>query len=134
MAKSWIPRRMYDVCHDTVLMTGHVAYTQDHPAQLRLRDILASDIGEGTANVSRISWPAARSASLRADWGADRLVEPALAEDVGHDVYCPIFHNSTAPLFVKVAIKASLSPNAASITGLFCSGVEVNLPLAIFQR
>jgi cyclohexanecarboxyl-CoA dehydrogenase len=54
MAKSWVPRRMYDVCHDAVLMIGHVAYTSEHPAQLRLRDILASDIGEGTANVSRI--------------------------------------------------------------------------------
>jgi cyclohexanecarboxyl-CoA dehydrogenase len=54
MAKAWVPRRMFDVCHDALLMHGHVGYTDEHPAQQRLRDILAADIGEGMANVQRI--------------------------------------------------------------------------------
>lgn len=54
MAKAWIPRKMFDVCHEALLMHGHVGYSDEHPAQRRLRDVLAADIGEGMANVQRI--------------------------------------------------------------------------------
>lgn len=54
MAKAWVPRAMFDVCHDAVLTVGHIAYTREHPAQLRLRDVLSTDIGEGMANVQRL--------------------------------------------------------------------------------
>lgn len=54
MAKSWIPRLASSVCHEAILTIGHVAYSREHPAQLRLRDVLATELGEGPANTQRM--------------------------------------------------------------------------------
>jgi cyclohexanecarboxyl-CoA dehydrogenase len=54
MAKAWIPRLASTVCHEAILMIGHVAYSREHPAQLRLRDVLATELGEGPANTQRM--------------------------------------------------------------------------------
>lgn len=54
MAKAWIPRLASDVCHETILIIGHVAYSREHPAQVRLRDVLATELGEGPANTQRM--------------------------------------------------------------------------------
>jgi cyclohexanecarboxyl-CoA dehydrogenase len=54
MAKAWIPRLASTVCHEAILTIGHVAYSREHPAQLRLRDVLATELGEGPANTQRI--------------------------------------------------------------------------------
>jgi cyclohexanecarboxyl-CoA dehydrogenase len=54
MAKSWIPALASDVCRDAILTIGHVAYSREHPAQVRLRDVLATELGEGPANTQRI--------------------------------------------------------------------------------
>jgi len=54
MAKSWIPRLAVDACHESLLTIGHVAYSREHPAQLRLRDLLGTELGEGPANTQRI--------------------------------------------------------------------------------
>ncbi len=54
MAKSWIPRLAAWVCHESILTIGHVAYSREHPAQVRLRDILATELGEGPANTQRM--------------------------------------------------------------------------------
>ena len=54
MAKSWIPRLASTVCHEAILTIGHVAYSREHPAQLRLRDVLATELGEGPANTQRM--------------------------------------------------------------------------------
>jgi len=50
MAKAWIPRLASTACHEAILTIGHVAYSREHPAQLRLRDVLATELGEGPAN------------------------------------------------------------------------------------
>jgi cyclohexanecarboxyl-CoA dehydrogenase len=54
MAKSWIPRLASSVCHESILTIGHVAYSREHPAQVRLRDVLATELGEGPANTQRM--------------------------------------------------------------------------------
>ncbi|HEY3239574.1 MAG TPA: acyl-CoA dehydrogenase family protein [Acidimicrobiia bacterium] len=54
MGKSWIPRLASSVCHEAILTIGHVAYSREHPAQLRLRDVLATELGEGPANTQRM--------------------------------------------------------------------------------
>jgi cyclohexanecarboxyl-CoA dehydrogenase len=54
MAKSWIPALASAVCHEAILTIGHVAYSREHPAQLRLRDVLATELGEGPANTQRM--------------------------------------------------------------------------------
>ena len=46
--KAWVPKRMVDVCHTALLTIGHVAYSTEHPAQLRLRDVIGVEMGEGT--------------------------------------------------------------------------------------
>ncbi|HMC80549.1 MAG TPA: acyl-CoA dehydrogenase family protein, partial [Acidimicrobiia bacterium] len=54
MAKAWIPRLASTVCHEAILTIGHVAYSREHTAQLRLRDVLATELGEGPANTQRM--------------------------------------------------------------------------------
>jgi cyclohexanecarboxyl-CoA dehydrogenase len=54
MAKSWIPRLAVDACHEALLTIGHVAYSREHPAQVRLRDVLGTELGEGPTNTQRI--------------------------------------------------------------------------------
>ena len=54
MTKAWIPRLASRVCHESILTIGHVAYSREHPAQLRLRDVLATELGEGPANTQRM--------------------------------------------------------------------------------
>jgi cyclohexanecarboxyl-CoA dehydrogenase len=54
MAKTWIPRLASTVCHEAILTIGHVAYSREHAAQLRLRDVLATELGEGPANTQRM--------------------------------------------------------------------------------
>jgi cyclohexanecarboxyl-CoA dehydrogenase len=54
MAKAWIPRLAVEACHEAVLTIGHVAYSREHPAQVRFRDVLGTELGEGPANTQRI--------------------------------------------------------------------------------
>lgn len=54
MAKAWIPPRMFEICHWALQVQGHPAYTHGHPAQQRLRDVLATEIGEGATNIQRL--------------------------------------------------------------------------------
>lgn len=54
MAKAWIPRKMTDVCRECLLMLGHYGYSLDSSIQLRMRDILGAELGEGPANTQRL--------------------------------------------------------------------------------
>lgn len=54
MAKSWIPPLASAVCRQSILTIGHVAYSREHPAQVRLRDVLATELGEGPSNTQRM--------------------------------------------------------------------------------
>jgi cyclohexanecarboxyl-CoA dehydrogenase len=54
MAKAWIPPRMFEICHWALQVQGHPAYTRGHKAQQRLRDVLATELGEGATNIQRL--------------------------------------------------------------------------------
>jgi cyclohexanecarboxyl-CoA dehydrogenase len=54
MAKTWIPSLASQVCREALLTIGHIGYSSEHPAQLRLRDVLGTELGEGPANTQRI--------------------------------------------------------------------------------
>jgi alkylation response protein AidB-like acyl-CoA dehydrogenase len=54
MAKMWVPPRMFAICHWALEVAGHAGYTHEHAAQLRLRDVLATEIGEGATNIQRL--------------------------------------------------------------------------------
>jgi cyclohexanecarboxyl-CoA dehydrogenase len=51
MAKAWVPGHMVEICHTAMLTIGHVAYSDEHPVQLRLRDLMAAEIAEGPENI-----------------------------------------------------------------------------------
>ena len=54
MAKGWVPRKMTEVCHECLIFLGHAGYALDSSIQLRMRDIIGAEIGEGPANTQRM--------------------------------------------------------------------------------
>lgn len=54
MAKYWAPKLSVDVIHQCLLTIGHVAYSTEHKVGQRLRDVIGLEIGDGTAQVSKL--------------------------------------------------------------------------------
>jgi cyclohexanecarboxyl-CoA dehydrogenase len=54
MVKWWGPKIAVDAIHDCLVLHGHYGYTQDLPLEQRLRDVIGLEIGDGTAQVSKI--------------------------------------------------------------------------------
>jgi cyclohexanecarboxyl-CoA dehydrogenase len=54
MVKWWGPKIAVDAIHECLLLHGHYGYTQDLPLEQRLRDVIGLEIGDGTAQVSKI--------------------------------------------------------------------------------
>jgi cyclohexanecarboxyl-CoA dehydrogenase len=54
MVKWWGPKVAVDAIHDCLLLHGHYGYSQDLPLEQRLRDVIGLEIGDGTAQVSKI--------------------------------------------------------------------------------
>lgn len=54
MAKAFVPKAVFDLVHDCLLFFGHAGYALENPMQLRLRDVLAAELGEGPANIQRL--------------------------------------------------------------------------------
>jgi cyclohexanecarboxyl-CoA dehydrogenase len=54
MVKWWGPKVAVDAIHECLLLHGHYGYTQDLPIEQRLRDVIGLEIGDGTAQVSKI--------------------------------------------------------------------------------
>ena len=51
----WLgPRTSMEAAHDCLLLMGHYGYTTDNPMEQRLRDIMAVEIADGTAQVQKI--------------------------------------------------------------------------------
>lgn len=51
----WLgPRMSMEAAHDCLLLMGHYGYTTDNPMEQRLRDIMAVEIADGTAQVQKI--------------------------------------------------------------------------------
>ncbi len=54
MAKFWAPKVSVEAIHQSLLTVGHVAYATDSPIGQRLRDVIGLEIGDGTAQVSKL--------------------------------------------------------------------------------
>ncbi len=54
MAKFWAPKLSTEVIHQCLLTFGHLAYSTDSPIGQRLRDVIGLEIGDGTAQVSKL--------------------------------------------------------------------------------
>lgn len=54
MAKFWAPKLAAEVIHQCLLTVGHVAYSSEHRLGQRLRDVIGLEIGDGTAQVSKL--------------------------------------------------------------------------------
>jgi cyclohexanecarboxyl-CoA dehydrogenase len=54
MAKFWAPKLSSEVIHQCLLTVGHLAYSTESPIGQRLRDVIGLEIGDGTAQVSKL--------------------------------------------------------------------------------
>jgi cyclohexanecarboxyl-CoA dehydrogenase len=54
MAKFWAPKLAVEVIHQCLLTFGHLAYSNESPIGQRLRDVIGLEIGDGTAQVSKL--------------------------------------------------------------------------------
>ncbi|GAA4617113.1 acyl-CoA dehydrogenase family protein [Saccharopolyspora hordei] len=54
MAKFWAPKLATEVIHQCLLTLGHVGYSAEHAVGQRLRDVIGLEIGDGTAQVSKL--------------------------------------------------------------------------------
>ncbi|KQY57610.1 MULTISPECIES: acyl-CoA dehydrogenase family protein [unclassified Nocardioides] len=54
MAKFWAPKLSVDVIHQCLLTLGHLGYSTESPVGQRLRDVIGLEIGDGTAQVSKL--------------------------------------------------------------------------------
>ncbi|MFA6575936.1 MAG: acyl-CoA dehydrogenase family protein [Nocardioides sp.] len=54
MAKFWAPKLSAEVIHQCLLILGHLGYSTESPVGQRLRDVIGLEIGDGTAQVSKL--------------------------------------------------------------------------------
>ncbi len=54
MAKFWAPKLSAEVIHQCLLTFGHMGYSAESPLGQRLRDVIGLEIGDGTAQVSKL--------------------------------------------------------------------------------
>jgi cyclohexanecarboxyl-CoA dehydrogenase len=54
MSKWWAPKVAVEALHDCLLLHGHYGYTDEYPIEQQLRDVIGLEIGDGTAQVSKI--------------------------------------------------------------------------------
>ncbi|WP_040791757.1 acyl-CoA dehydrogenase family protein [Nocardia paucivorans] len=54
MAKFWAPKLATEVIHQSLLTLGHIGYSTEHKVGQRLRDVIGLEIGDGTAQVSKL--------------------------------------------------------------------------------
>lgn len=54
MAKFWAPRLSTEVIHQCLLTFGHLGYSTESALGQRLRDVIGLEIGDGTAQVSKL--------------------------------------------------------------------------------
>ena len=54
MAKFWAPKLAAEAIHQCLLTFGHLGYCADGPIGQRLRDVIGLEIGDGTAQASKL--------------------------------------------------------------------------------
>ncbi|MGH3388078.1 MAG: acyl-CoA dehydrogenase family protein [Actinomadura sp.] len=54
MAKSWAPKAAVEACHQALLTFGQLGWSEELPLGQRMRDVMGLEIGDGTAQVTRL--------------------------------------------------------------------------------
>lgn len=54
MCKWWVPEMAFEIVRKCLTMHGHYGYTSDLPFEQRLRDVLGWQIGDGSAEISKL--------------------------------------------------------------------------------
>ena len=54
MCKWWCPRTAAEIVHNCLLIFGHIGYSDEHSISQRLRDVIAFEIADGTADIMKI--------------------------------------------------------------------------------
>jgi cyclohexanecarboxyl-CoA dehydrogenase len=54
MAKWWAPKAAVDAAHQALLTLGHLGWGEDRPLARRLRDVIGTELADGTANVTKL--------------------------------------------------------------------------------
>lgn len=54
MCKLMGPQYAAEAIHECLLLHGHYGYTQEFPVEQRMRDVIGIELGDGTANASKI--------------------------------------------------------------------------------
>lgn len=49
--KWWANEVAFKVCHEALLLHGHVGYSKEYPIEQRLRDVIGLSIGDGTPDI-----------------------------------------------------------------------------------
>jgi cyclohexanecarboxyl-CoA dehydrogenase len=54
MAKWWAPRTSVEAAHQALLTLGHFGWSEDLPLARRLRDVIGTQLGDGTAGATKL--------------------------------------------------------------------------------
>ncbi|HEX6470911.1 MAG TPA: acyl-CoA dehydrogenase family protein [Streptosporangiaceae bacterium] len=54
MAKWWAPKAAVDAAHQALLTLGHLGWSEDRGLARRLRDVIGTELADGTANVTKL--------------------------------------------------------------------------------
>ena len=54
MCKWWSTKLAVEAIHDSLLILGHVGYSEEHPIEQKLRDAIGFEIGDGTAETMKL--------------------------------------------------------------------------------
>jgi cyclohexanecarboxyl-CoA dehydrogenase len=54
MAKWWAPKAAVEAAHQALLTLGHLGYSEEQPLAQRLRDLIGTQLADGTANATKL--------------------------------------------------------------------------------
>jgi len=54
MAKWWAPKAAAEAAHQALLTFGQLGWTEDRPLAQRLRDVIGTQLADGSANATKL--------------------------------------------------------------------------------
>ena len=54
MVKWWVPQLTAEAIKDSLLIHGHLGYSDEFPLEQRFRDVLGYQLADGTAQIQKI--------------------------------------------------------------------------------
>jgi cyclohexanecarboxyl-CoA dehydrogenase len=55
MAKWYGARAAMEACHEALLVHGQIGFSEECPAEQRLRNVIGCEIGDGTAEIMKLN-------------------------------------------------------------------------------